>query len=184
MPCLPDSLGWSEWSSLWLRALLGLPSLDRPEFALSLERAASVNTVFLEMGVCLIFWCTICREVCCHRIPEPARSLRVPEAACTHCTQTGSGWSHLASAAHLYSCDTETSVPPCMLCQAPYRALASRACEGIHPQHWSLHTQAAPGWTRWHRTLRFGRNQHLCLRISASAGTLPAFPTIRVTPSA
>lgn len=87
-------------------------------------------------------------EVCCHRIPDPARSLRVMEAACTCCTQTGSGWSHLAIAAHLYSWDPETSVSPCMLCQAPYRVLAPRTCKRLHPQHWILHTQAAHGGTR------------------------------------
>lgn len=44
------SLGWSEWSSLWLRALSSLLLLGRSAFALSLERAAFVNTFFSLNG--------------------------------------------------------------------------------------------------------------------------------------
>lgn len=124
-----DTVGWSEWSSLWLRRLLALLSLARPALALSLEGAASVNTVFFffYMGICFTFWCITCRNLW-HGIPEPARSLGAIEGACACYTQTGSGWSHLAIAVHLCSCDSL-----CLLCQAPHRDMASRTCEGLHP---------------------------------------------------
>lgn len=116
-------------------------------------------------------------EVRCHGISEPAGSLGVIEGAWICCTQSGS---HLALAAHLCSWDSETSVSLRMLCQAPHRALASRRCEGLHPLD---PTRPGCSWVD-QVTLCYdwGGTSTGALRISPSAGTLPGFPTTRVTP--
>lgn len=137
-----------------------------------------MNTIFLQMEVCLILEAQLTRSLLSQEFQSQQRSLRVTEAACTSCTQTGSGWSHLAIAVHLHSWDAETSVSPRMLCQATDPWPQGCVKGSIHSAGFYTPSllMGGPGDTGCHVW------EESALRICPSAGTLPEFPTTRVTP--
>lgn len=153
------SSSWSEWPSLGCRTLLSLLSLDRPEFGLSLERAASVNTSFplhgnLSYFLMYSFQKSAVIESQSQQGPWGSPRLHV------HAAHKQGQDGHIWPSQLIYTAGIQKHQFHCACCaKHPTESWPQGRAPSMH---WLLPTQAAGGWTRWHCVLWFGRNQHLC----------------------